>query len=237
MTDMVKQYIGLSQVVKVKHMKRLTTCTDDGYVDYIRNQDLFHLGNAGMAEQCIGLPDSVVIEKMNRLTTCTDNGYVDYICNRDPLHLGLQDVELLKLVRLLLKADPNQRIEVDESLRHLYFGDSRPTSTIGMTELCIELSQLVKIKQMKKLATCTEYVLADYVHSRDTFGLRFHGVELLKLVRLLMSIDPDLRIGVDEALQHSYFVGFRYTDMYSYFTFLTFVVLLGSIWYGLKGAG
>lgn len=44
-------------------------------------------------------------------------------------------------------------------------------STIGMAEMCIELSQLVKIKQMKKFATCTKYVLADYVRSRDTFGL------------------------------------------------------------------
>ncbi|KAH0670795.1 hypothetical protein KY285_025060 [Solanum tuberosum] len=236
------EYIGLSQVVKVKHMKRLATCTDDGYVDYIRNQDSFHLGydvwtiGQTTVDLIVSTPDVFELTNYEALRLIKRISYSDkYSIFRNAgmaeQCIGLPDSGVIEKMNRLTTFTDNGYADYIRNRDALHLG------TIGMAEMCIELSQLVKIKQMKKFATCTKYVLADYVRSRDTFGLGFHGIELLKLVRLLMSIDPDLRIGVGEALRHSYFVGFRYIGMYSYFTFLTFAVLLDRIWYGLKGAG
>eukprot|EP00250_Pteridium_aquilinum_P003956 c14216_g1_i1 orf=1160-2065(+) len=56
--------------------------------------------------------------------TCTEENLMLQIKERDPLGIGLEDVLALRLLRQLLQWHPEDRITVEEALRHPYFDSS-----------------------------------------------------------------------------------------------------------------
>ncbi|KAL5561831.1 hypothetical protein UlMin_031578 [Ulmus minor] len=52
---------------------------------------------------------------------CSEEFFSHQIKNRDPLKLGFPNIWLLRLVRHLLLWDPEERLSLDEALRHPYF--------------------------------------------------------------------------------------------------------------------
>lgn len=56
--------------------------------------------------------------------TCTEENLMLQIKERDPLGIGLEDVWALRLLRGLLQWHPEDRITVEEALRHPYFHSS-----------------------------------------------------------------------------------------------------------------
>lgn len=52
---------------------------------------------------------------------CSEEFFSNLIKSRDPLHIGFPNIWAMRLVRQLLVWDPDDRLSVDEALRHPYF--------------------------------------------------------------------------------------------------------------------
>ncbi|KAL0435688.1 UNVERIFIED_CONTAM: putative protein phosphatase 2C 51 [Sesamum radiatum] len=62
---------------------------------------------------------------------CSEEYFSYQIKNRDPLKLGFPNVWALRLVRDLLRWDPEDRLGVDDALKHPYFSSASWKSTRG----------------------------------------------------------------------------------------------------------
>ncbi|KAL4558741.1 hypothetical protein LXL04_036943 [Taraxacum kok-saghyz] len=77
-------------------------------------------------ELCILLPGSSSKGKRSGSPAswkCSEEFFSSQIKSRDPLGIGFSDVGALRLVRQLLVWDPEDRLTVDEALRHPYFSN------------------------------------------------------------------------------------------------------------------
>lgn len=77
-------------------------------------------------ELCILLPGSSSKGKRSGSPAswkCSEEFFSSQIKSRDPLGIGFSDVWALRLVRQLLVWDPEDRLTVDEALRHPYFSN------------------------------------------------------------------------------------------------------------------
>ncbi|XP_062022295.1 uncharacterized protein LOC133738725 isoform X2 [Rosa rugosa] len=62
---------------------------------------------------------------------CSEEFFSHQIKSRDPLKLGFPNVWALRLVRQLLLWDPEERVSVDDALRHPYFQHPPPTDSVN----------------------------------------------------------------------------------------------------------
>ncbi|XP_023773030.1 uncharacterized protein LOC111921679 isoform X1 [Lactuca sativa] len=82
-------------------------------------------------ELCILLPGSSSKGKRTGSPAswkCSEEFFSSQIKSRDPLGIGFSDVWALRLVRQLLVWDPEDRLTVDEALRHPYFSNHTTTT-------------------------------------------------------------------------------------------------------------